>query len=296
MSSKRKSGKGKWIAAGVVVIAIIGIAAYVFFKPVKSNYDSVEAKISDIATYYSFSGNIETKNRQTVMAEKVMQIAEIDVKEGDHVEEGDILMTSATGEEIKAEISGEITNLKVEENAQVMSGMTLLEIVDYDNLQVRVKVDEYDLKAVEEGKSTTVMVNALDKEIKGTIRSVSREGQTLNGVTFFIATIDLEVDESLKIGMSTEVTMQSEKAEKVVVLPIKAILFNDDNTPYVLKQNEKGLPVKTPVTTGINDGTFVEITSGAASGETILYTTASTDTDTGMFGGNRTASGTGGAN
>jgi Na+-transporting NADH:ubiquinone oxidoreductase subunit NqrF len=34
---------------------------------------------------YSFSGNVETKNRQTVVSEKMMQISDIKVKEGDKV-------------------------------------------------------------------------------------------------------------------------------------------------------------------------------------------------------------------
>ena len=293
MSTKRKSKKGKWITLGIIAIIAVGLVSYIALRPKKTIYESIVAKTADITTYYSFSGNIETKNRQTVLSEKVMQISTINVKEGDLVKEGDVLLKSTAGDEIKAKIAGEIVNLKVEENAQVMSGAKLMEIVDYDNLQVSVKVDEYDLKAVAAGKETTVKIDALGTEIKGTIASVSKEGQTQNGVTFFVTTIDLVKNDALKVGMSTEVTMLSEKAAGVVTLPIKAILFDNDNNPYVLKKGEKVLPVKTAVTTGLNDGTSVEIKSGVTDGETVLFTSTAT-TAAGLFGGRANAGSTGG--
>jgi len=296
MSIKSRSKKRRWITFSIVIIVIIGIAGAIFLRPVKTDYSSIEAKTGDIATYYSFSGNIETTNRQTVMAEKVMQISTINVKEGDLVKEGDVLVKSSAGDEIKAKIGGEIVNLKVEENAQVMSGAKLMEIVDYDQLQISVKVDEYDLKAVTAGKETKVSIGALDKEIKGTIRSIANEGLTQNGVTFFVAVIDLEKDASLKVGMSAEVTLLNEKASGVVLLPMKVILFDNDNSPYVLKKNEKGLPVQANITTGINDGTSVEIKSGVTSGESILDTSSASATTVGLFGNRGNTKNTGGTN
>ncbi len=293
MSGKKRSKKGKWITISIVLIVVAGLIAVIMLRPKEMNYESIVAKTSDIATYYSFSGNIETKNRQTVLSEKVMQIETLNVKDGDLVNEGDVLIKSTTGDEIKAKIAGEIVNLKVEESMQVMSGVRLMEIVDYDNLRVSVKVGEYDLKAVVVGKEVTVRIDALGTEIKGTIGSVSKEGQTLNGVTFFLTTIDLEKNSALKVGLSTEVTMLSEKAAGVVILPIKAILFDNDNNPYVLKKDDKALPVRTSVTTGINDGTSVEIASGVSNGETVLFSLTASPA-TGLFGGRPSTGNTGG--
>ena len=292
MSGKKRSKKGKWITISIILIVVAGLITAIALRPKEINYESFVAKTADIATYYSFSGNIETKNRQTVLSEKVMQIDTLNVKDGDLVNDGDVLIKSTTGDEIKAKITGEIVNLKVEESIQVMSGAKLMEIVDYDNLRVSVKVDEYDLKAVVVGKETTVRIDALGTEIKGTIASVSKEGQTQNGVTFFLTTIDLEKNSALKVGLSTEVTMLSEKASGVVILPIKAILFDNDNNPYVLKKGEKAVPVRTAITTGINDGTSVEIKSGVSTGETVLFNL--TATATGLFGGRTNAGNTGG--
>ena len=68
---------------------------------------------------------------------------------------------------------------------------------------------------------------------------MSKEGQIVNGVTFFTATIDLEKDDSVKIGMSAEVKLVNSNATGVVTLPMKAIQFDDNNSPYVLKKVKK---------------------------------------------------------
>lgn len=287
MSAKKRSKTKKWVTISIIMIAVVGIAAYFLTRPVRTSYESADAKTGDITTYYSFSGNVDTKNRQTVMSEKVMQVSKIKVKEGDTVKEGAVLITTTTGDEIKSKISGEIVNLNVEENAQVMGGIKLLEIVDYNNLEINVKVDEYDIAALEKGKETTIKIGAINKEIKGKISNISKEGQIVNGITFFPATIDLEQDDSLKIGMSAEVKLISNQVASVVTLPMKVIQFDNDNKPYVLKKgaNEKDVAIKTEITTGINDGTTVEVKSGVSSGETILYTSAVKAASTGFIGG-----------
>jgi HlyD family secretion protein len=255
------------------------------------NYESETASLGDITTYYSFSGNIEAKSRALIMSDRNMQIDAILVSEGDVVSEGDKLLDPSFGEIIKAGISGEVAKLYVEENAQVTGGTKLIELVDYEHLQVSVKVDEYDLLAVETGKEVTVKVSSLDKTIKGTIARIAKEGQVINGVTYFMAVIDLEKDDSLKVGMSAEITLQSDQALGVVVLPMAVLQFNSDNTPFVLKRGLEDAVIKTEVTTGINDGVRVEITGGVAADEEILYLTKEAAANSGGFGGRGPMSG-----
>lgn len=291
MSVKKKSKRKKWVTICIVTIAVVGITAAILLQPASTTYENTDAKIGDITTYYSFTGNVESKNRQTVMSENIMQISEINVVEGDTVNEGDILMKTSAGDEIKAKISGEIVNMIVEENSQFMAGAVLLEIVDYNNLEINVKVDEYDYTALEKGKEITVKLGAIDKEIKGVISNMSKEGEVMNGITFFMATIDLDKDEDLKIGMSAEVTLINTEVTGVVVLPVKALQFDDNNQPYVLEKDEDGVVVKTEITTGINDGKTVEVKSGVLSGETILYSKTTSAGGMGFSGGPSNMSG-----
>jgi len=292
MSVKKNSKKKRLITISIITIAVVGIAVTFLMRPKTTAYENVDAKIGDITNYYSFSGNVETKNRQTVMSERVMQVSSIKVSEGDIVEVGTVLLTTSTGEEIKSKISGEVMNLTATESAQVMAGTKLLEILDYNNLEIKVKVDEYDIAALEKGKETSIKVGAINKEIKGVVSSMSKEGQIVNGVTFFTATIDLEKDDSVKIGMSAEVKVINSNATGVVTLPMKAISFDDNNNPYVLKKGDKKEGIRTEITTGINDGTTVEIKSGVSSEENILYTKVIKAATTGLGAGRNSSNGT----
>ena len=271
MLKKKKSYIRKWIIF-VLILIVAASSIYLFLTTRNtSNYEEVEAKIGNIITYYSFSGNVEAKNYESVISEKLMQVSEIKVKNGDTIEAGDELIITSTGDSITAKIAGEIQGLNVDENATVMAGIKLLDIIDYDNLQISIKVDEYDLPAIDIGEETIVKINALNKEVTGTISYISKTGTTLNDVTFFIATIDLRRDSNLKIGMSAETRLLNSQANDVVILPMSVIQFYDDNTAYVLKEGENGRPEKIDILAGINDGNNVEIISGVANGEKVLY-------------------------
>ena len=280
MNKKRKSKTKRNIIIILLIVVLVAIAA-LSLRTKPTNYDSVQAKTGDINTYYSFSGNIETKNRQTVLSEKLMQISTINVKEGDIVKEGDVLYTTTTEDEIVAKIAGEVSSLSVEENAQLMAGMPIMEIVDYDNLQINVKVDEYDVSQLATGKDVTVYIGAIDKEIKGTIQTISKEGQTLNGVTYFTATIDLAKDDMVKVGMSAEVKLLSASVKDAITLPMKVIQFDENNIPFVYLKDDKKKLVATDIEAGINDGTTVEVLSGITKDDTVYYTD-STSTSGGM--------------
>ncbi|NMC55913.1 MAG: HlyD family efflux transporter periplasmic adaptor subunit [Eubacteriaceae bacterium] len=290
MSVKKKSKKKKWITIAVVAVVVIA-AASMILHPKKPSYESATAATGDITTYYTFSGNIETKNRQTVMADRAMQIKEIYYSEGDKVDDGDVLIKTTMGQRIKAKIDGVVTNISVEEDSQVMAGTALLEVVDNNNLKINVKVDEYDTTVLTAGKKVTVNISAIDKKVTGTVKSMSVQGEIQNGVTYFTAVIDLAKDSSVKIGMSAEVKVVGDEAKGVVTLPMTAILFDDNNNPYVLKKDDKGKIVNNPITTGINDGTVVEIKSGVANGETVYYPSTSKSTNTGFGRRSNNASG-----
>ncbi|KUO61416.1 MAG: RND transporter [Gracilibacter sp. BRH_c7a] len=271
MNTKRKSKYKKWIISSVIILVLAGASATYLMRTSPLPYESVQAQIGDISNNYKFQGNVETKNRQTVLSERVMQVSKINYQEGDIVKEGDVLINSTTRDEIKAKINGEIVNLNLEEGSQVMAGTVLMEIVDYQNLEISIKVDEYDLPAVKKDQKAIVNIAAVQKVLEGTISGISKEGTVMSGVTFFPATIDLSPDSSLKIGMTAEVTLTKEQVAGVVTLPMTAIQFDNNNNPYVLKKGENSTIINTEITTGINDGIIVEITNGVAEGETIYY-------------------------
>lgn len=248
----------------------MGVGAYTLLKPKVQKYDEEVAKIGNITTYYNFSGDIATINTQNQLSKKTLTVYDILVKEGDAVKIGDTIMKTAAGEKIKATVDGEVTKIYVEEDDQVMSGSKLFDIVDYNSLQITVKVDEYDLQSIEIGKEVDVTVNALSKQVKGNIYEISKEAISSNGVSYFTAKIRLEQDLELKVGMTTEIKVFNKSASDVVLIPMDSVQIDSENKAYVYVKGEKQEAVTKYIETGISDGLSVQVKSGIVAGDMIL--------------------------
>ncbi|TSI05093.1 efflux RND transporter periplasmic adaptor subunit [Lysinibacillus sp. BW-2-10] len=257
---KRSTKITSFVVGGVLVVSLISGAF--FTQKGSASYEEETVQIEDMTTYYSFSGTVDAKARQNIVSQKEMHVEEVLVKAGDQVKTGDVLVLSSEGEEIRAEIDGEVAGVYTKNNSHAMKGTRLVDIVDYSNLHVKVKVDEYDLKYVEVDQEVDVTINALEKDIKGKIYAISKEAINENGISYFTAMIDFEKDESIRVGMSAESKVLKDHATGINTVSMKAIQFDSKNKPYVLITSEDGKPIKQYVETGINDGTTIEVKSG----------------------------------
>lgn len=269
-----------WVLV-IAGLAVVGFVGNTLLSQKTVPYESVRAKTSDITTWYSFAGNIEANNRETILSQRSATIDEIFVAEGELVAKGKDLLNPSSGDNPEAGMDGEVAEIFVEENETVSPGTKLMTLVDYTDLEVSVKVDEYELAAVTPGKEVQVRISAIDQVFPGVVERIAKEGTIQNGVTYFLAVVKLEYQEALKVGMSAEVTLLKNEVKNAITLPMTAIQFNEDNTAYVYKKNAEGLPAKSPIETGINDGTTVEILGGVTVDEEILLGVNPT---TGSFG------------
>lgn len=273
MNNKNKMKKRVIIGAcalvGLAVIAGPVIAGSMSGET--AGYLTETASTTTIETYYSFSGNVASSNTQNVMAEKIMQIKEIHINEGDEVNEGTLLFTTTDGTEIKSNIAGTVNTIMVEADQQVMSGNQMAEIIDLNQLEVVMNVDEYDLEAIAIDQKVAVQIGSLGKDIEGTITEISRTAMTQNGVAYFQAIVQLNNDAAVKVGMTAEAKVLKASAQDVVTIPMTALSFDDENNPIVYTQTTDGELTALPIEIGINDGKNVEVKSEIEAGETVYY-------------------------
>jgi len=268
--TKKKSKKG--LVFGILAVVVIAglITAPMLAINKGTLYMEETVKKGSIETYNTFSGNVESKNTQNVMAEKVLQISDIKAARGDKVEKDAVLFKTTQGEEIKAKVAGTVSKVYVEEGASVMAGTKLCDIIDFNNLQVTVKVDEYDLSCITKDKKIAITIGAIDKEITGTISDISDTAINQNGIAYFTAAVDLTKDSAIKVGMTAEAKILNKSAKDVLTITMKALQFDEDDKPYVNIKDDKGMPVKRFVKVGINDGKRVEISDGLTAGQVIM--------------------------
>lgn len=263
-----KNNTSKWIL-GIVILALIVFFIFRITRKDEVRGEEIEVEEGDIATYYNFSGSISAKNKSILFAELPIQIIEFEVSEGERVEKGDLIYKTSIGENIKSDIDGEVYKIEVEKDAQLAPGTKIMEIVDYDNLELIVNVDEYDLESIKEGSEVEITINALEKTMKGEVVKISKQGEYINGITLFETIISIENSDDIRIGMSAEARVLNEESKKTAILPITSINFRNDNTPYVkIKKEEKIEEIE--IELGITDGVNVEVKSGLKIGDKVF--------------------------
>lgn len=269
---KKKSKSKKYLIVVLVVLIVAGLGgARMMSMKNATTYLSVTVKTGDVQTYYTFSGSVASESSQTVMADTVMQIETIEFDEGDKVESGDVLFTTTAGGEIIAGIDGTIDEIYVDVDDQIISGTSLCQIIDFENLQLEVKIDEYALSCISEGDETLVYIGAIDKDIDASVQEISNTAQSANGVAYFTAILELEYDEDIKVGMSAETKLLNSQALDALLLDMDAVDFDDDDNAFVYLLNDEGEYEETIIETGVTDGVVVEVISGLDEDQEVYY-------------------------
>lgn len=226
---------------------------------------------------------------------------------------------------IYAPADGTISSLGVELGERVlgtqqMTGTELLRVANLDNMEVEVDVNENDIVKVSIGDSTNIQVDAyLKKEFKGIVTSISNSASstiTADQVTNFKVKVRI-LKESyqdllagkpadfspFRPGMTATVDIITTRKEKVVGVPISAVVVKNDTTAkpktdikveaddkkvmaksdkkfecVFIKQGDKAKLVV--IKTGIQDDTNIEVVSGLKKGDVVIvgpYTTVTKD-------------------
>lgn len=175
--------------------------------------------------------------------------------------------------DVKAPIAGVVTALNVTEGDVVASAQPAAVITNFDKMKIDIKINEYDILGVEEGKAVTINIDALDKDYDGTIETISRVATVEGGVSYFESEVDFNGDEDARSGMSAEVRMVVNQSLNATSVHSDAIQTADDGTTYVYEyaDDRQRTMKQVPVTIGVSDGTYTEVTEGLYPGDTILY-------------------------
>ncbi len=262
-----------------LLLAALLVAAFFLLRGGQgraANYSSETARAGSISAYYSFSGQVTVKDLQAVSAKTGAVVRDVYVRLDQLVDAGDPLVRLSNGDILRAAIRGEVTELYVAEGDSVSAGAQLMSIVNFDDLQVVVKIDEYDIRAVQAGMEATATINALSISYGAKIEHISKQAMASGDVNYYEAKLAAPTNENVLPGMKVDVRVLSQHTENAVLIPMASLRFDSYNAPYVYVKDGAGKIVTRPVEVGIQDGTSVEITSGLSAGE-MVYKPVSTN-------------------
>jgi HlyD family secretion protein len=229
------------------------------FEQAQKGYDMAKLQLESAQRNYDITEKSVEQNIRTAKAQLRQSEASYRASKN---QAGDL--------EITAEIDGEVSEIYVGENESLITGTKIMDIVNYDELEVKVKIDEFDLGAISEGKEVTVTINPLEKDVVGRVSEISKEAETVNEVSFFTAAIALDKDADLRVGLSVEVKALNKSVANTTTISMKALQFDNENQPFVYYRDINNNVVTKPVKVGINDGNTVQIIDGIKTGEVVL--------------------------
>lgn len=273
-TKKKKNSWWKKLLLLVLVLALVIGYVCVFVLPelrkeATVTYDGYTASVGNISNSMDFSGSISVVNYETLTAASEGTVRQVYVTEEQQVKEGDKLIRLSNGETLKANFDGHINQLNVENGDSVSAGDGLVQIVDFENMQVTFRVDEYDIANISVGQECRVTVTALDSTFGSSISHINRIPSNSQGTAYYTVTADFVVTENVLPGMQVTVVIPQEEALNTIVLNKSALSFDRNNSAYVLKKDENGELVQSPVEIGVDNDNYVEILSGVAEGETV---------------------------
>ena len=266
--------KRKWIKWVILAAIVLLVAMWLILVNRTSEsvaYSQMTAQQGDLTTYFNFDGTVRAKRSQTIAAQAADTVKTVYVAQNAQVKKDDRLYKTESGLTVRAGIDGEVTGLYVHEGDVIAAGEKTAEIMDLDDLEVRLSVDEYDVAAMIPGTPIDVTVLALDRSFSGTVTSLDKNGTASGDLSYYTAYADLEDAEGVYPGMQVSAKVLRSQALGATILKTDAIQFDDYNRPYVLMYSADGKDtVRVSVGVGVSDGVYCEITEGLKPGDTVL--------------------------
>jgi len=286
----------KKIAIAVVVIGLIVFAVIAGKKNKKViNWQETTPERGAIALEFRVTGSVEPRNQLDIKPQVSGRIENILVVEGQRVKKGEVIVWMSStdraalldavrpkgDEEVKkwedvynptpivAPITGFII-ARLKEPGQSV-GLSDIILVMADELIIEANIDETDLRYINLGQKAKIFLDAYpDKEFSGIIEHIAYKSEVINNVTVYLVKIlPGRIPGAFRAGMTATVEVVADKKENVLILPVDAIAEKGGKNTVKVKA-ATGPPEIREITTGINNGKRVEITSGISAEDVII--------------------------
>ncbi|MCG9968692.1 efflux RND transporter periplasmic adaptor subunit [Pelotomaculum terephthalicicum JT] len=138
------------------------------------------------------------------------------------------------------------------------------------DLEVEVKVSESDVSSVQAGTAVKVRIKAIGEEpFTGTVKSVASVADPVTRTYPVKVALPNNQAAQVKSGMFAEVMLGTEHRAGVIAVPMDAVLpKSGESVVYVVNEENRAQAVV--VQTGLNDGTYIEITGGLQVGQKVV--------------------------
>ena len=170
--------------------------------------------------------------------------------------------------EVRAPISGIVTERSVGLGDFVSVNQPLFRIVDFDSIVARIYVPERELPRLRRGQAVRLTADALGGRVfSGAIDRISPVVDPGTGT--IKVTVATPRQEGLRPGMYVEVELVTAVDERALRIPKKALIYDNDQI-FVFRLSDDRTVERIVVTPVLEDADFVEPSGGLSLGDQIV--------------------------
>jgi macrolide-specific efflux system membrane fusion protein len=284
------------LGIGLVVAAGIGVWSWRQSLTPPTEQREFTIQRGDLELTILSTGSVQPENRLEIKPPIPGRIETVLVKEGARVQKGQILawMSSteraalldsarAKGpEELKrwedlyratpvmAPISGMIIRRNVESGQTFASTDAIL--VMSNRLTVKAQVDETDIAKIKLHQPATLVLDAYPtQKIPAHVDQIAFEAKTVSNVTTYVVDVLPEqTPETMRSGMTANVTFLISSKKNILLLPVEAIRTERGKSYAMVKKSQDSKPTEVTLELGESDGRRTEVLSGLQEGDRVL--------------------------
>lgn len=174
--------------------------------------------------------------------------------------------------QLLAPFSGTVAVVLIQEGETVSPGSPAVRLLDLSQLWVELDVDEVDLGQMQVGQGAVVNFDALpDLELEGRVDFISPAATGEGGaVTYTVRVILDAVDPRLRVGMTANADIETQRIEGALLIPNRAVIVDRETGKfYVEKVTPSGSEV-VEITPGSRNETYTQLLTGLAEGDQII--------------------------
>ncbi len=170
---------------------------------------------------------------------------------------------------VTSPINGYVTSKNVAVGSIASSAAPAMTVADVSTLQINTNVSEYIVNDLKVGDTVDVYISTLGKDAyKGIIQAIS-PAPAAGELTYPIKISISDDQGKIKAGMFAEIRIVSEEKKNTLCVPSDSVIMKN-GTAVVVTLDKGNVPKYNEVTTGIDNGKYVEILSGIKEGDTIV--------------------------
>ncbi len=169
---------------------------------------------------------------------------------------------------VLAEFDGVVTEMNVVEGATPTVGTQMFKLESTEDVKVVISVTKYDLEKLALGQSAVITIAG--SKYEGEVTKIDKMATKNNSGAAVVST-EITItnpDDKIFLGLEAKITVNTAKAEQVLVLPASAV--NTDMDGQFVYAVENGFVVRKPVETGIASDMNIEITEGLSEGAQVM--------------------------